>query len=297
MRGLCDGHCQYHAGSLRIWSAIMGARWADLMGFRAGPMFSAQQRCLLAVAQDNEDVQYDHALRRKTDVGPFGGAAAMRAIDERLTTRFTEAVLAGDDDIPIADGGAKQDHYRAVRSFFLFGRALHIVQDSFSKFHAQRGGLGYREWRQVNSYVCTPHSPVHPHLTPGVKDLFFTDAANGDIIWKDGCDDRTAKCLKAEYVAAVEASRDLWSAFWRCHRLPADQRSRAAKEEIGAFVSTWMKAPETVLDSTESGECAVDEFCESCRRERDACLAKTGAQPDRLEPPSDWNRKNFGDIQ
>jgi len=174
---------------LAEFSAIMGVRWADLMGFRAGPLFPAQQRCLSAVAQDNEDVQYDHALRRRDEKGPAGGLRAIAGIRQRLLTRFTKAATADDAIIDVADGGGQQDHYKVIRSYFLLGRAMHIVQDSFSTIHTQRAGQGFEQLVQVNSYVCTPDAPPHPHETPGVLNLLNKDlrSSNGDVVRPSGC--------------------------------------------------------------------------------------------------------------
>ena len=295
--GLCSGPCQHHAQSFRVWSTIMGVRWADIMGFRAGPFFPTQQRCLLAVAQDNDDVQYDHALRRKTEAGPEGGVAAMDGIRRRLTDRFVTAARADDDIIDLADGGAQQDHRRAARAYFLFGRALHIVQDSFSPYHGGRTGEDFASWTQVNSYVCTPNAPAHPHVTPGVKDLLFHvhDYSNGDIIWAKKCEEEVSSCLKPVYDAASNASRDLWLAFWRAHSAPPVDRERIARREVASFIARWMTGPSTVGDGPASTDCPTTEFDNLVER-RATCLGVTGGA-DAGEPPFAWSRKHFPNIK
>jgi hypothetical protein len=47
-----------------------------------------------------------------------------------------------------------------LKAYFLLGRALHIVQDSFSLFHGKRQGPDFHSLVQVNSYVCTPHTRI-----------------------------------------------------------------------------------------------------------------------------------------
>jgi hypothetical protein len=295
-RGLCTGACRHGAYSFAAWSAIMGARWADLMGFRAGPFFPAQQRCLLAVAQDNEDVQYDHALRKATESGPSGGMTAAIGIRARLTQRFLEAVLAPDEDILIADGGAQQDHFRVRRPFFLFGRAVHIVQDSFSRFHGLRGLPDFRTIEQINSYVCTPNAPIHPHVTPGVADLVFgPDFTNGDIIWKEKCQPERRECLKPEYEAAVRASGDLWVAFLKVDSLPLNERSAAAHREMDAFSAAWMQTAPSMQDAGMPEGCPLPELKDLDRR-RASCLNMTGRQAPESIPPFDWHRSYFSGV-
>jgi len=296
-RGHCSGSCQHRAHSYRMWSAIMGARWADLMGFRAGPFFPGQQRCLLAVAQDNEDVQYDHALRRAADRGPEGGLVAIRGIRERLVQRFVTAALADDDDIPISDGGARQDHYRVSRAHFLFGRALHIVQDSFSSYHGMRQAPDYKLLGQVTSYVCTEDSPPHPHVTPGVADLFRIDHHNGDIIWRKGCGSGGGEaCVKDEYRASIEASRELWLLFWANRQLPLSAREAASRQALTPFLEKWMAVPATVPEGKPSRDCPLKELVELERR-RTRCLEFTGVQSDIREPPFFWDRKRFTHVE
>lgn len=294
--GRCDGHCAHRSGSFRVWSAILGARWADLMGFRAGPFFPAQQRCLLAVAQDNDDVQYDHALRRSSDEGPEGGLRAMAGIRERLRERFLTAVQSEDGLVAVADGGAQQDHYRAHRAFFLFGRALHIVQDSFSPFHGERRAPEHAAWVQVSSYVCTRRSPPHPHVTPGIGDLFSFDAGNGDIIWRQGCKDcGDPKFLKPEYGAAVLASRDLWLAFWRARRASSDDRLRVAAAGIDAFLERWLKLPRAVPAHDGDPTCTTTPSALLASR-RAACLRALGQAPSVVDAPFDWDVRTFDAI-
>ena len=209
-------------------------------------------------------------------VGRFGsGANAIRAIGQQLTERFVAATVSPDDEIAVADGGRNKISIVPFVPSFLLGRALHIVQDSFSTFHAIRGGEDYHEVMQVNSYLGTPHSPVHPRFTPGVKDLFIHDSSNGDVIWRDGCSSESSDCLKPEYAAAVEASRHIWAAFWRTHGAPAAQRERVAREEIGRFVVSWMTlpAPVTVPDSSEGGTWTVENEVGADRSTR--CVAPT----------------------
>lgn len=286
--------CSYGSEHHSVFSAIMGVRWADLMGFRAGPLFPAQQRCLSSVAQDNEEVQYDHALRMRTDAGPVGGLHAIEGIRQRLTERFVAAVVADDDAIDIADGGAAQDHFRVMRSFFLLGRALHIVQDSFSTYHMARVAPSFREITQVNSYVCTAGAPQHPHDLPGVLDLITKgDSSNGDAIRRSGCNQDTLACLKSEYVASVDASAQLWQAFTRATSNAASDRAQAAHREIHTYLETWFTVPHSVPD-VPIGACSIESVAKIEAR-RQACLREIGSNVGN-EPPFDWHKASFQAI-
>lgn len=295
--GCASNACSHGADKSGVFSAVMGVRWADLMGFRAGPLFPAQQRCLSAVAQDNEEVQYDHALRRRDDAGADGGLRAINGIRRRLLERFTAAVLADEALVEVADGGAAQDHFKALRTFFLLGRALHIVQDSFSTFHTERSGKEFAELRQVNSYVCTPGAPPHPHVTPGVVNLLAKDArsANGDIIRRAGCSRDTLDCLKPEYVASVTASKQLWLAFSRARAAKPSERARAAATEITSFLDTWFKVPASVAVAPAPKEPCVIDSVATIDARRLACLRMTG-RGEGLDAPFSWKRVSFTAI-
>jgi len=291
--------CRHRASDHRVWSAILGARWADLMGFRAGPHYWTQEKCMEAVAQDNEDVQYDHALRKRADSDTKGGMNAVRGIRERLGNRFLEAVSVADDNIPIADGGAQQDHFVVNGAFFRFGRALHIVQDSFSAFHTTRSS-DYTQILQVNSYVCSPGAPVHPHQRPTWWNVINKDygaVGNGDYIWSGGGDDekKEKSDLKIEYSKAVDACRDLWLAFLRVRSESPASRAVAANKVIAEFNDRWMRMPAVVemwrgeLDCKPPNQPKLEDT-------RKACLNQIPPGSVKGEPPFDWDRGTFDDV-
>lgn len=277
--------CRYEEQSEPIRSVILGARWADLMGFV--PWKPRELACLNAVAQENDDVQYDHALRRSTAAGPAGGLAALRGVRARVRQRFLIAARAADESIYVSDGGHRRRQLRAALPYFLFGRALHIVQDSFSTYHVTRSE-DFRTLLQVRSYVCTSGAPVHPHAP--LKDLLLRieDPTNGDLITKPRCSGPMETCIKPEYRAAVTASKELWESFERVRALaPGEARRAVAEREVDAFLAQWFVLPSTVPES-------IDELPKQCpdmakmRVEQNECLKDVSGVGEHGEAPFAW---------
>ena len=67
----CGSTCpKFGATNFYVYSAIIGQRWVDLMGFPGLPR-TLGKKCLDATAQDHDDVQYDHALRKMPKSGSW----------------------------------------------------------------------------------------------------------------------------------------------------------------------------------------------------------------------------------
>lgn len=289
----CD---RYATRSLLVWSTVMGQRWVDIMGFRAGPTFPAQERCLNAVAQDPDDVQYDHFLRRRGDEGERGRIRAIAEATARFRTYFVNAVLTPSDQlIDFVDGGATQVAFKARRGAFLFGRAAHLFQDSFSAAHAVRLEQdGYRIVHDIKTYVCTSGAPVHPHVSP--VDLVLgrvTYDAAPDVIWTD----KAETDLKPTAKAAVSAMADLWRAFLSAESVSTAERRRRAEREVDQVIAIWLSVGGAVPSEGSlaggSVSCATEEDIE---RTRKACLKETGYEAEGTRPPVFWKRLIFSDI-
>lgn len=292
---------RYGTSNLTVCGAILGNRWSDLMGFRAGPAFPSQQACLNAVAQDANDVQADHFLRTRSQQGADGRTAAIAAATARFSSLFITAAVAGEEFISVADGGAVQDHLKVERAPFLLGRALHLLQDSFSLAHAFRSPSDnppYSKARDIRSYVCTSGAPPHVHSKHSLTDLFVTNYADEDVIWatmdKKIPEERLITLLKPNYQAAVDASADAWKAFLRVRKAEPSARADLAKAEANALVAKWFTVAETGLserDNNPGSDCPSEATVE---RYRTWCLDQTGRQVgDQTRPPFDWNKKSF----
>src|SRR5260370_3875733 len=80
------------------------------------------------------------------------------------------------------DGGAADSTAVDVdRNYFLFGRAVHLFEDSFSSEHTVRIPADYTRVRQVKSYLCAKGSEQHSHSMDAVLDY-----SSGDVIWLPG---------------------------------------------------------------------------------------------------------------
>jgi hypothetical protein len=220
-----DSACDTHStNSDRVWSAVIGQRWTDLMGFYK----VEQSKCFDAVAQNNEDVQYDHFLRKTRD-DKFGAGAsnAYQGSVARFKWLFLQAVAADDSLILAQDGGGTQLTVHVKKAYFMFGRAVHILEDSFSPEHVTRDpktGMIL----DVLSYTTTPDASYHTHDSP-----FWGKKTDADVIFTNGY----GGTLNAPAVMAVSAMSDLWNAFEQAHARPTDTNN--ATTQLNAFVSKW----------------------------------------------------------
>jgi len=244
------GSINYQAKYDFIRSAIVGVRWVDLAGVNVAkakwpvPHINPFD----VVAQEGSDVQYDHFMRAFDDLGSKGGYHAARKAQERFIEQFVRAAMADDSKrILVWDGGLASRVEEVDYNYFLFGRASHLFQDSFSPEHTVRIEKdGYRTVKQVNSYICNKGSEQHSHK---VKDIILT-SKSGDVIWKSGVENFTKgklnwkdyqlKSMKTIALVATEANEDLWAAFMRTMDTPRAKREYKAKEEARKLVKNWL---------------------------------------------------------
>jgi len=225
------GKGSYGARHFKIWSAVMGQRWVDLGGFS---LVNASH-CWEAITQMADSLQPDHFLRRRADEGPEGAARAIEASRAAFKRYFIEAVMADPEDkhiIAFRDGGAVQvKHYYASKAYFLFGRAAHLFQDSFSPEHGIRTAADhFQKVHDIKSYVCTKGALGHTHAKP-------LNAKHGDIIWTKAIDFfRSFDEMKPYSIAAIQAMRDLWLAFLKARDATGPGTLQKRAERYANFI-------------------------------------------------------------
>ncbi|GLQ30878.1 hypothetical protein GCM10007876_13570 [Litoribrevibacter albus] len=240
-----------------VYAAIMGERWVDMAGFNVVKSTTGKFDCFDAVAQEPADLQEDHYMRRYDDIGAEGGVIAARRAQQRFIMHFVNAAMAEKKSINAWDGGAYSSKKKLDQNYFLFGRAVHLFQDSFSPEHTVRlAEDNYERVHQVKAYLCSEGAEQHTHDTKAV--LNFT---SGDVIWKpntrldSGWASYKVSSMKDVGLVAMEASKDLWAAFIRTMAVPRDQREAVAQEEAQTLVTNWLDFDEQeMLDWYENEE-------------------------------------------
>ncbi len=129
----CD---QFDTNNWRTWSLVQGNRWADIGGYSV----IGSGECFHAAVQDSDGVQYQHALRKRCDVGIRGLVRAHAGTVALIRDRFMRAVTAASEPVWFSDGGMVSLRYKAHRPTFLLGMAIHALQDTFSTEHTFRSG-------------------------------------------------------------------------------------------------------------------------------------------------------------
>lgn len=240
-----------------VWAAVMGQRFVDLGGFSL--VASGSRKCWDAITQMQEEGQADHFLRRhnREDEGAAGGRNAIERGKRRFREVFLEAVAADDHLIEFHDGGGTSSAYKANKSYFLFGRAVHLLQDSFSPEHVRRNkDFDYFTIMDIKTYMCTLHSGQHTKKKP------WDDPEHGDVIWiKNATNQHSLENLRPEARQAVNATASLWEIFAVSH---ADRKNpKVAEENIDAFINIWMKIDQDApLQESIADAAAAQKSCE-----------------------------------
>jgi len=224
-----------------VYDAIVGQRWVDIAGYNA----LTSQECWTSVAQEAYDAQFDHFMRRWSDRDAEGGVVAATSSRDRFINYFVAAAMAPPTTMAVYDGGATASTSVEVdRNYFLFGRALHLFQDSFSPDHVVRNDDdkdNYVTVREVLSYLCAPGSEQHTHSKSEVIDY-----TAGDVIWRPGTRLQAgwvgykASNMKVQPLVATEATKDLWAAFIRTMGTPRAQREGVARAEANTLANNWL---------------------------------------------------------
>ncbi len=241
IRSQPDGEGRYASRYKAVFDAIVGERWVDLAGYNV----ITSKACWDAVAQEPAAIQYDHFMRRFDDNEGVGGVRAAKTSQERFVAYFVAAATAAPMSITVYDGGAVGSAATTVnRNYFLFGRAVHLFEDSFSSEHTVRvPNDNFVKVRQVKSYLCATGAEQHSHAVSSILDY-----SSGDVIWKATVDGRLnptwsaykASNMKPVALVAVEATKDLWAAFIRTQGVPMNQRAAAARAEANTLVQHWL---------------------------------------------------------
>jgi hypothetical protein len=297
-----------------LWAAAMGQRWVDTSGLFV-PGKHKGINCWDAVNQMPDDVQYDHALRKSTETGTAGFTASLAGIKARFKKGFVEAATAEEGVVKFWDGGTVPKRFKASRPFFLLGRPIHLIQDSYSPEHARRvssqGHPDFGEITDIKSYVCTEKSDWHRHQAP-----LAANADHGDIIWaKNGPasipvmgvapgnhDDK----LRGEARGALLATKAVWEGFLEVRAMPAGtnqekQARHARAEAVADHIIALHFFSQGLLVEKPSGDVA------GCKRDtlmpaigtskRRKCLSRMKAKAqtewdEYLLMPYDWDWTN-----
>ena len=228
-----------------IYDAIIGERWVDIAGYNmAAKYIVGQKDCWGAVAQEAEELQEDHYMRKNGswEGGP-GSVAAANESRRRFIQYFVNAAMAPPTIMNVYDGGAAGSISVDVdRNFFLFGRALHLFEDSFSLEHSVRLPVDmYNRVRAIKSYLCLPGTEVHEHAISKILDY-----TSGDVIWKPGTKSDPSwnsykpSNMKDGPLVASEATKDAWAAFIRTMSYPIEQRQAVATREAETLANNWI---------------------------------------------------------
>jgi len=222
-----------------VFDAIIGERWVDLAGYNA----LTSKSCWDGVAQEPVEIQYDHFMRQYDDAEGAGGVKSARLSQQRFVAYFVAAAMAPSFQMNVYDGGAQgSTAVNVSRNYFLFGRAVHLFEDSFSSEHTVRIARdNYTRVRQVKSYLCAAGSEQHSHSNGAVLDY-----SSGDVIWNPNSKGDTswnsykASNMKVTALVATEAMKDVWAAFIRTMGTPYAQRQQVATQEATALANNWL---------------------------------------------------------
>ena len=315
---------RYGAVDPRVCAVVLGDRWVDIMGFNLEPFkpvlstklydYTSDFKCFLSVAQDQDAIQYDHFLRKEADEGEAG---RQRAYGGSLTTYRNLVGMAVRAEetwrSDVTDGAIERTSYKDVpMSYFLLGRAMHLLQDSFSPEHAQRY-VKREKGRAVSSIVIDLASyrciagtyKEHTHdkqvrmLHEGVIGQFaiehgaVSSLEHGDLIWTSAAStnekDQLAVLLKGDtrnptYVStyiktaamdAADASSDLFDTFLSARAARAAGRKADADKAIEAHVQKWFALSKKGMPVTSTAASLAE--CRKIMEPMDKIVARRDA--------------------
>lgn len=235
------GETTYGAKYQKVMDAILGQRWVDIAGFNVVKANASKYNCFDMVPQLPDDIQRDHFMRMRGDAGGAGAVAAMNDGVARFVQYFVDAATAPEGKVKAWDGGGYSVKIEADRNYFLFGRAIHLFQDSFSSDHTVRlPGDGYKRLHGIKTYLCSLHSDQHGRTKPFAMDFSLDYNKVGDVIWLSRRNDWTPTNVKLNALVSVEGMKDAWAAFIRVMALPREQRGSAARAAAEGIARTWL---------------------------------------------------------
>jgi hypothetical protein len=225
-----------------VYAAIIGERWVDIGGFNVTKSKFGAYNCFDQVAQEPASVQYDHFMRRWDDRSGGGGFDAASKSSDRFVDYFVTAATSPSGVVTVWDGGGSSALVTVDRNYFLFGRAVHLFEDSFSSEHTVRtSDDNYVEVHQVKSYLCAAGSEQHSHSNSDV--LNYT---SGDVVWIPGTRFAAgwagykASNMKTVALVGTEGMKDVWAAFIRVMSKAPKDRSDDVRKEAKTLVAHWL---------------------------------------------------------
>jgi hypothetical protein len=267
-----------------VYSAVIGERWVDIAGFNVSKSQTGQYNCWDAVAQEPAELQQDHFMRSHDDAGNIGGLNAAKRSQQRFVSHFVNAVMATSQDMKTFDGGTYSTTVKVDRNYFLLGRAMHLLQDSFSSEHTVRSvDDNFETVQQVKSYLCAQGSEQHSR---SIADTLLYKS--GDVIWKEsarfqsGWNSYKPSNMKTSALVALEASKDLWAAFFRSITTTKEFRLERAKQEADRIVKNWMNFDainmETWYDNIDNRDASyvLDDGQQGPGISQQECMRNTG---------------------
>lgn len=244
--GITNNNARFEPRYDDIYAAIMGERWVDMAGFNVVKSSTDKYNCFDAVAQEPADLQQDHFMRRYDDIGGQGGVDSATRSQARFINHFVNAAMAEKKNVKMWDGGTYSSQKKLDQNYFLFGRAVHLFQDSFSPEHTVRLPTdNYEKVHQVKAYLCSEGAEQHTHDV-----MAAVNFTSGDVIWNadtrldSGWAAYKVSSMKTIGLVAMEASKDLWAAFIRTMAVPEDQRQAVAQQEAQTLVNNWLSFDE-----------------------------------------------------
>jgi hypothetical protein len=225
-----------------VLDAILGERWVDIGGFNVTNSVLGPHNCFDAVAQEPVDIQYDHFMRRYDDRDVKGGNRAATESQARFLQYFVAAATAPPGIITTWDGGGRAAKVVVDRNYYLFGRAVHLFEDSFSTEHTVRAPeKNFEQVLAIKSYLCASGAEQHSHGNGPV--LNYT---SGDVVWLPGTrflpgwTSYKPSFMKVSALVATEATKDLWAAFIRTMGTPMATRAMVAANEASTLIANWL---------------------------------------------------------
>ena len=244
-----------------VLDAIIGERWVDIGGFNVTNAKLGPVNCHDAMTQEPAEIQYDHYMRRYDDREAAGGVTSARASQERFVSYFVAAAMAPPGALEVWDGGGYAARVTVDNNYFLFGRAMHLFEDSFSAEHTVRDvDTNYETVVQVKGYMCSAGAEQHSHSNTSVVNY-----QSGDVIWlpgtrlNSGLSTYLPSLMKDRALVATEATKDLWAAVIRTMGQPRTKRRAVAQAEAEKLVQSWLAIDETKASTWYNDEAHRDD--------------------------------------
>lgn len=246
---------RFQSTYMAVYSAIIGQRFVDFGGTRVGE----QRKCFNSVAQEPVSAYMDHFMRSPHDKNPIGGVEAIKKSRKKFVEVFVEAAMAETKSMVVKDGGMIPGPATVESNYFLFGRAVHLFQDSFSLDHVVRlPEDNYLKVRNLKGYGCTAGVEEHNHsfvfnalLKASAEDVIWNQrnpietylAIRGSMTWLGYGEEY----MKPNAIVAANATSELWAAFIRSMGQNRSVRDVFARKEAQQLADKWLNFDENEM--------------------------------------------------